>query len=91
LYGLVVSRQLLELSNCTPPAVEQFPKDFFSQQQRRSGAVVLHIILAAYMFLALAIACDDYFVPSCERICNGMLMSFNSLYTEAEHVFWNSK
>ena len=67
----VASRQLLSLTNCTPPAVDQFPADQFSGMQRRHGAVGLHIILAAYMFLALAIVCDDYFVPSCERICEG--------------------
>jgi len=51
--------------------VEQFPRDQFTDTERRQGAVVLHIILAVYMFLALAIVCDDYFVPSCERVCQG--------------------
>jgi len=68
---VVSSRRLLSLSNCTPPAVEQFPRDQFTDTERRQGAVVLHIILAVYMFLALAIVCDDYFVPSCERVCQG--------------------
>jgi len=51
--------------------VEQFPRDHFSGVERRRGAIVLHIVLAAYMFLALALVCDDYFVPSCQRICEG--------------------
>ena len=67
----VSSRRLLGLTNCTPPAIEQFPRDYFTHGERRHGAVILHVILAAYMFLALALACDDYFVPSCERICDG--------------------
>ena len=71
----VVSRQLLALSNCTPPAVNQFPHDVFSDTQRHHGAVLVHVLIAAYMFLALAIACDDYFVPSCERICQGKLVT----------------
>ncbi|XP_064601846.1 probable sodium/potassium/calcium exchanger CG1090 isoform X2 [Liolophura sinensis] len=58
------------LPNCTPPAIEQFPRDLFSPEQRRSGFLVTHILIAAYMFLALAIACDDYFVPSLEAICD---------------------
>jgi len=66
------SRQLLSLSNCTPPAIEQFPHDQFSVSQRRGGAILLHVVLAVYMFLALAIVCDDYFVPSCECICKGL-------------------
>lgn len=64
------SRHLLSLPNCTPRAVEQFPRDYFSQDQRAHGAVILHIILVAYMFLALAIVCDSYFVPSLEVLCN---------------------
>ena len=70
-WCVVGSRRLLSLSNCTPPAVEQFPRDVFTDTQRRHGAIVLHIILAAYMFIALALVCDDYFVPSCERLCEG--------------------
>jgi len=73
---VVVLRHLLSLSNCTPPALDQFPHDTFSSTQRRQGAVVLHVLLAAYMFLALAIVCDDYFVPSCEHICQGMFVVF---------------
>ena len=69
------SRQLLAIPadfvNCTPPAIEQFPKTFFSPEQRAQGAVIIHILIATYMFLALAIACDDYFVPACEKICDG--------------------
>ncbi|TGZ73251.1 hypothetical protein CRM22_001630 [Opisthorchis felineus] len=56
-------------SNCTPLAVDNFPKDLFRQRDRQRGAVILHIIGAAYMFLALAILCDDYFIPCLERIC----------------------
>ena len=53
--------------------MEQFPRDHFSGVERRRGAIVLHIVLAAYMFLALALVCDDYFVPASQRICEGKL------------------
>ncbi|KER32757.1 hypothetical protein T265_01242 [Opisthorchis viverrini] len=56
-------------SNCTPLAIDNFPKDLFHQRDRQRGAVILHIIGATYMFLALAILCDDYFIPCLERIC----------------------
>uniref|UniRef100_W5K3D5 Solute carrier family 24 member 4a n=1 Tax=Astyanax mexicanus TaxID=7994 RepID=W5K3D5_ASTMX len=39
------------------------------------GAVLLHIFAATYMFLALAIVCDDYFVTSLEKICEKLQMS----------------
>ncbi|VDK80152.1 unnamed protein product [Dibothriocephalus latus] len=54
--------------NCTPLAIENFPRDYFTQKQRRSGAVIIHILASAYMFLALAIVCDEYFIPCLEII-----------------------
>lgn len=45
-----------------------FPDDLFTMEQRRQGAVVLHIIGVVYMFVALAIVCDEFFVPSLDVI-----------------------
>uniref|UniRef100_A0A0K0FXF3 Sodium/potassium/calcium exchanger 1 (inferred by orthology to a human protein) n=1 Tax=Strongyloides venezuelensis TaxID=75913 RepID=A0A0K0FXF3_STRVS len=42
----------------------QFPPDYFSLKQRQRGAVILHLIGLIYMFIALAIVCDEFFVPS---------------------------
>ena len=42
----------------------QYPDDLFTLDERRNGAVILHIMGMCYMFLALAIACDEFFVPS---------------------------
>ncbi|CAG5136060.1 unnamed protein product, partial [Candidula unifasciata] len=64
------SRHLLFLPNCTPRAVEQFPRDLFTQDQRAKGGLALHIFLVLYMFLALSIVCDSYFVPSLEVLCD---------------------
>jgi len=44
--------------------VGQFPKDFFTLEQRQRGAVLLHMFGLVYMFVALAIVCDEFFVPS---------------------------
>uniref|UniRef100_A0A8C5FQ85 Solute carrier family 24 member 4b n=1 Tax=Gadus morhua TaxID=8049 RepID=A0A8C5FQ85_GADMO len=55
--------------------VHEFPEDLFSFEELRSGAIVLHIIAALYMFLALAIICDDYFVTSLEKICEKLDLS----------------
>lgn len=41
-----------------------FPADLFSEQQRRRGAVLLHFCGLCYMFVALAIVCDEFFVPT---------------------------
>ncbi|XP_014667100.1 PREDICTED: sodium/potassium/calcium exchanger 4-like [Priapulus caudatus] len=58
-----------KLPHCTPPAYHEFPPDAFTNQQRKHGAVAIHILVVLYMFLALAIVCDDYFVSSLEKIC----------------------
>ncbi|KAM9646264.1 sodium/potassium/calcium exchanger 4 isoform 2-T2 [Trichechus inunguis] len=61
--------------NCTDPAIHEFPSDLFSNKERQHGAVLLHILGALYMFYALAIVCDDFFVPSLEKICERLHLS----------------
>ncbi|XP_069807227.1 sodium/potassium/calcium exchanger 4 isoform X2 [Dendropsophus ebraccatus] len=61
--------------NCTEPAINEFPDDLFTIQERQRGAVLLHIFCALYMFYALAIVCDDFFVPSLEKICERLHLS----------------
>ncbi|CAG0919189.1 unnamed protein product, partial [Notodromas monacha] len=45
-----------------------FPKDIFTAAQLKKGAVVLHVFGVLYMFVALAIVCDEFFVPSLDVI-----------------------
>ena len=45
-----------------------FPQDIFECDQLRSGAVILHIIGILYMFYALALVCDEFFVPALDVI-----------------------
>lgn len=45
-----------------------FPTDLFSLEERRHGAVILHILGVVYMFVALAIVCDEFFVPALDVI-----------------------
>ncbi|XP_053365716.1 sodium/potassium/calcium exchanger 4a isoform X3 [Clarias gariepinus] len=61
--------------NCSDPAIHEFPGDLFTNRERMQGAVLLHIFAAVYMFLALAIVCDDYFVTSLEKICEKLHLS----------------
>ncbi|XP_039597634.1 sodium/potassium/calcium exchanger 4-like isoform X3 [Polypterus senegalus] len=73
------SRKLMAMENgtrnCTEPAIHEFPDDIFTNKERRQGGVLLHIFAALYMFFALAIVCDDYFVPSLEKICEKLHLS----------------
>nr|XP_023830337.1 sodium/potassium/calcium exchanger 4-like [Salvelinus alpinus] len=64
-----------ESKNCTEPAIKEFPEDMFPTTSAKSGAVLLTVFAALYMFLALAIICDDYFVPSLEKICEKLDLS----------------
>ncbi|XP_071403269.1 sodium/potassium/calcium exchanger 3-like, partial [Centroberyx affinis] len=63
------------IQNCTEPAIHEFPRDYFTYQERVDGAVGLHVLCAMYMFYALALLCDDYFVPSLEKICERLHLS----------------
>jgi len=47
---------------------QMFPKDLFTEDQRGSGAILLHILGILYMFYALALVCDHYFVPCLDVI-----------------------
>ncbi|XP_047429714.1 sodium/potassium/calcium exchanger 4 isoform X2 [Mugil cephalus] len=64
-----------EDKNCSEPAIHEFPNDLFTNNERKSGAVLLHIVATLYMFLALAITCDEYFVTSLEKICEKLDLS----------------
>ncbi|XP_072283811.1 sodium/potassium/calcium exchanger 4 isoform X2 [Pyxicephalus adspersus] len=64
-----------EEKNCTEPAIIEFPDDLFNIKERQQGAILLHIFCALYMFYALAIVCDDFFVPSLEKICERLHLS----------------
>lgn len=54
--------------NCTKPSINDFPSDLFTQTQRRFGGVLFHIAFAVYLFFAIMIVCDDYFMTSLEII-----------------------
>ena len=58
-------------NNCIPAAVTQFPGPGMGQGARQHGGIIIHITVAIYMFIGLAIVCDDYFVPSLTRVSDG--------------------
>jgi len=45
-----------------------FPPDLFTMDQIKGGAVVFYILGVIYMFVALAIVCDEFFVPALDVI-----------------------
>ena len=41
-----------------------YPAELFTEKELEQGAVILHVIGVIYMFVALAIVCDEFFVPA---------------------------
>ncbi|XP_063598788.1 sodium/potassium/calcium exchanger Nckx30C-like isoform X3 [Penaeus indicus] len=67
-----------EVSNETKPeqkATPLFPPDLFTKEQRRKGAILLHVLGMIYMFVALAIVCDEFFVPALDVIIEKLQIS----------------
>ncbi|KAJ8688421.1 hypothetical protein QAD02_024216 [Eretmocerus hayati] len=66
---LVLESSLFPRENCTPPSINEFPSDGLTREQRQQGYILIHVLVAVYSFLLLAIICDDFFVPSISKIC----------------------
>ncbi|XP_069026469.1 sodium/potassium/calcium exchanger 2-like isoform X2 [Embiotoca jacksoni] len=53
----------------------EYPRDLFTREERRQGAVALHMFGMIYMFIALAIVCDEFFVPALTVITEKLTIS----------------
>ncbi|XP_069851211.1 sodium/potassium/calcium exchanger 1 isoform X2 [Dipodomys merriami] len=53
----------------------EYPPDLFSVEERQQGWVTLHIFGMMYVFVALAIVCDEYFVPALGVITDKLQIS----------------
>ncbi|XP_047239843.1 sodium/potassium/calcium exchanger 1-like [Girardinichthys multiradiatus] len=58
-----------------PHVKGEYPEDIFSIEDRRRGWVVLHILGMMYMFVSLAIVCDEFFVPALGVITHKLAIS----------------
>lgn len=54
--------------------IDEFPKFnvFTHVQIKEQFAWLVHLLVSLYMFAALAIVCDDYFVPALERLSEAL-------------------
>ncbi|XP_066958686.1 sodium/potassium/calcium exchanger Nckx30C-like isoform X6 [Macrobrachium rosenbergii] len=65
-----------EESNVTKPQNDPlFPPDLFTPEERKQGAIILHVLGMIYMFVALAIVCDEFFVPALDVIIEKLQIS----------------
>ena len=56
------------ISDCTEPAIHEFPPDFMSEETRNKGGITVHFLIAVYLIFGLGAICDDFFVPVLEII-----------------------
>ncbi|NXI47798.1 NCKX2 protein, partial [Galbula dea] len=73
--GHILRKREAEHHNATDDLKGEYPEDLFSLEERRQGAVILHVIGMIYMFVALAIVCDEFFVPSLTVITEKLAIS----------------
>ncbi|KAH7642998.1 sodium/potassium/calcium exchanger nckx30c-like isoform x2 [Dermatophagoides farinae] len=84
-FNFFIIRKLLTSSSSSPIDDDndgssmikdpKFPPDLFTEKQRRNGAIIFHIIGMIYMFVALAIVCDEFFIPSLDVITEKLAIS----------------
>lgn len=43
-----------------------------SKWLRKHGGLIIHVLVAVFTFFGLAIVCDEYFVASMDRLCEGL-------------------
>ncbi|CAL8294230.1 unnamed protein product [Boreogadus saida] len=58
-----------------PPMMGDYPPDIFTVEDRRRGWVLLHIFGMMYMFVSLAVVCDEFFVPTLGVITDQLAIS----------------
>ena len=66
-------------TKCQVQAIDKFPNPLLGRKARLYGGVIFYILLATYMFIGLAIICDDYFVPALDRISEGERLFLNDI------------
>ncbi|CAK6432262.1 unnamed protein product [Pipistrellus nathusii] len=62
-------------TKCVISPSSEFPEGFFTKQERADGGIVIYFLIILYMFLALSIVCDEYFLPSLELISESLGLS----------------
>ena len=90
---------------CFKPSMDDFPRDFMSQSERKHGGAMVHLFLAVYAFIALTNLCDNYVVPSVEKIIDKLHIhpevggatllaisgSASELFTSCHRGFYNKE
>lgn len=57
-------------------SADDFP-NFFTEDERKNGAIILPFVIGIYCFTLLALVCDNYFLPCVGKICEFLNLSQN--------------
>jgi hypothetical protein len=96
--GQTDRRQLAQNMSLLPKCNElltNYPAEAFTWEAKKNGAVALYIFGVLYMFVALAIVCDEFFVPALECIVDAagisddVGMSIICCFYTYFDLFWN--
>ncbi|KAH8306812.1 hypothetical protein KR018_002804, partial [Drosophila ironensis] len=66
--------EIRELANCSPPSILEFPNVL---RRKSAGWTVVVFLFTLYLFIVLAIVCDDYLVPAMERLSFYMRLTYD--------------
>ncbi|KAL6440980.1 hypothetical protein ACFW04_003393 [Cataglyphis niger] len=70
----VAKQDNVPTSNCSDRSIDEFP-EVFPLEQRRRGAVILHVFFGFYCFILTAFVCNDYLLPTLDIICTRLSIS----------------
>ncbi|XP_052039421.1 sodium/potassium/calcium exchanger 5 isoform X3 [Apodemus sylvaticus] len=62
-------------TQCAVSPESEFPEGFFTKQESTDGGIVIYFLIILYMFMAVSIVCDKYFLPSLEIISDSLGLS----------------
>ncbi|XP_053449904.1 sodium/potassium/calcium exchanger 5 isoform X4 [Nycticebus coucang] len=62
-------------TQCVISPSSEFPEGFFTKQERRDGGIIIYFLIILYMFMAVSIVCEEYFLPSLEIISESLGLS----------------
>ncbi|XP_012383214.3 sodium/potassium/calcium exchanger 5 [Dasypus novemcinctus] len=78
-HGATLSRRLPRATGNTTQCVispsSEFPEGFFTKQERTAGGIIIYFLIILYMFMAISIVCNEYFLPSLEIISESLGLS----------------
>ncbi|XP_008847604.1 sodium/potassium/calcium exchanger 5 [Nannospalax galili] len=62
-------------TQCAVSPAAEFPEGFFTKQESADGGIIIYFLIILYMFMAVSIVCDKYFLPSLEIISESLGLS----------------